>query len=421
MFDAEVDPKWREELWQLVRGTPHLDWLILTKRPENFGRMLPPDWGDGWPNVCLMTSVEDQLRASRIDQLIATPAKYRALSVEPLLGPVKLKPQWLRKLNWIIVGGESGHGARPMQPQWVRGIRDQCEASGVKFLFKQWGCWSPDETLAKEDLSNAIHFAGAGDMKPTCLEKMDITARRRFQAATKGGTWMFRTSKGIAGNFLDGRQHLAHPFGKRIPKSELVVTLNPGERKRLRDCEQTIRAGLGTFIEVGIALMEIRNSKLYRGTHRTFEDYAQSVLSLTRPHAYRLMDSAQVVRDLSPIGDISLLPTNEAQARELVRIKTAAERVAAWRKVIGATGDEPLTAKRVRETLFPRKVSATDDGQDRAQKIRPLVARLRRLFQDSNVQAEAGKLLGRLEDLAVAGRPAQRRAPIGRTAGGDCH
>ncbi|MCE9610240.1 MAG: phage Gp37/Gp68 family protein [Chthoniobacter sp.] len=224
VFDVEVQNEWREELWALIRKTPHLDWLLLTKRPENFRKMLPNDWRDGWPNVCLMTSVEDQLRAGRIEHLITTPARYRALSMEPLLGPVKLKSAWLKELDWIIAGGESGGGARPMHPQWVRDLRDQCRAAIVKFLFKQWGCWSPDQSHGKKNLINVVHFADARDVEPTVLKTMDLKARRNFMPATKGGTWMYRTTKGAAGNFLDGRQHLDHPFGKQIPKSGLPET-----------------------------------------------------------------------------------------------------------------------------------------------------------------------------------------------------
>lgn len=399
VFDAEVENKWREELWKLIGETPLLDWLVLTKRPENIRKMLPQDWGDGWPNVCLMTSVEDQLRAVRIEHLTSTPAKYRALSVEPLLGPVKLEAQSLKKLDWVIVGGESGGHARPMHPQWARDIRDQCEKAGVKFLFKQWGCWSPDESFARKDLTNVIHFADASDLKPTHLNAMGIKERRAFFAEQKEGTWMFRTSKTESGNLLDGRQHLEHPFGKKITASEILLPLDANERKRLKECEDIIRSGLVQFVEVGTALMEIRDSRLYRGTHGTFEEYVNAVLSLTRPHAYRLMDGAQVIRDLSPIGDISILPTNEAQARELARLKTPEERIAAWRKVIDVAGKKPITAKLVHETLTPRAHAPRDGRKARETKIRTLVKGLRNLFDGHPKSKEAEPLLARIEKL----------------------
>jgi len=137
VFDEEVDPSWRTDFWNVVRQTPTLDWQILTKRPQNILEMLPSGWGEGWNNVWLGTSVEDQTRAEeRIPILSSVPAKVRFLSVEPLLGPVSLN---LEKIGWVICGGESGHGYRPLKPEWALSVRDQCIASRTPFFFKQWG------------------------------------------------------------------------------------------------------------------------------------------------------------------------------------------------------------------------------------------------------------------------------------------
>lgn len=132
----------RLKLWSLITETPMLDWLLLTKRPENMRRFAP--WNESWPsNIWAMTSVENQDKAEkRIPTLIQVPAVICGLSVEPLLGPVDLTP-WLDQVQWVIVGGESGRDARPMNPNWVRDIRDQCLAAEVAFFFKQWGEWAP--------------------------------------------------------------------------------------------------------------------------------------------------------------------------------------------------------------------------------------------------------------------------------------
>lgn len=133
----ELEP-WREELFELIAATPHLIWLLLTKRPENILRLLPGDWLNAQlPNVWFGTSVENQdvvQRASWLD--IDDRWGGFFLSMEPLLGPVDLD---LEAIYWVIAGGESGPGARPMDPEWARQIRDQCAAEGVPFLFKQWG------------------------------------------------------------------------------------------------------------------------------------------------------------------------------------------------------------------------------------------------------------------------------------------
>ena len=135
----------REKLWRLIEETPMLDWLLLSKRPENMLKLAP--WRDSWhANVWAMTSVENQEEAEkRIPELLKVPAVVRGLSVEPLLGPVDLSP-WLTELQWIIVGGESGPNARPMKPDWALQVRDQCKDTGVAFFFKQWGEWAPSNT-----------------------------------------------------------------------------------------------------------------------------------------------------------------------------------------------------------------------------------------------------------------------------------
>lgn len=140
---------WRERLWNLIGATPWLDWLLLTKRPQNILGMVP--WQNDWPsNVWIGTTVEDQKRAEeRLPFLLKIPAKCRFLSCEPLLGPVDLAKsikggtKHLFAIDWVIAGGESGANARAMLPGWARQLRDQCQTSKIPFHFKQWGHWAP--------------------------------------------------------------------------------------------------------------------------------------------------------------------------------------------------------------------------------------------------------------------------------------
>lgn len=166
-LDDEVPIEWLADLLALIRCTPNLDWLLLTKRPQNWGDRLHAafrvgfdgdewlsQWLDGTPpaNVWLGTTVEDQQRADeRIPQLLQIPARVRFLSCEPLLGPLDLDfghPKWRTAesyhayIHWVICGGESGPKARPMHPDWARSLRDQCQAAGVPYFFKQWGEWA---------------------------------------------------------------------------------------------------------------------------------------------------------------------------------------------------------------------------------------------------------------------------------------
>lgn len=138
---------WRSDLFELIEQTPNLDWLLLTKRPENVKRSLPD-------NVWIGTSVENQAMADkRIPVLVQIPAKVHFLSVEPMLEKIDLDLRgtnygrdhatWSEDVSWVICGGESGPDARPMNPEWVQSLRDQCKEADVPFFFKQWGEYLP--------------------------------------------------------------------------------------------------------------------------------------------------------------------------------------------------------------------------------------------------------------------------------------
>ncbi len=130
----------RERLFKLIEDTPALTWLLLTKRPENMRMLAPSRWDFKWPtNVIAMTTVENQENANiRLPHLEKVPAKLRGVSYEPAIGPVRVS--WSRfKINWVIAGGESGAGSRPMPLEWARDVRDDAQAGGTKFFMKQLG------------------------------------------------------------------------------------------------------------------------------------------------------------------------------------------------------------------------------------------------------------------------------------------
>ena len=135
LFHDEVPLEFTKRVFATMEQTPQHTYQILTKRSHRLREIashLP------WPrNVWVGVSVEDQQRLSRIPDLVEVPAAVRFLSIEPLLEALPDIP--LRGVHWVIVGGESGHQARPIQKHWVREIRDQCIEEGVPFFFKQWG------------------------------------------------------------------------------------------------------------------------------------------------------------------------------------------------------------------------------------------------------------------------------------------
>ena len=199
LFHKDVPDDYIARVFAVMAATPQHTYQILTKRHGRMRSLLgrqefidavwyaraeltgedidaPATWWPGWPlpNAWLGVSVEDQQRADlRIPALLMTPAAVRFLSCEPLLGPVDLTrvaftagggshldvvhgrhgvpDVWstgAQRVDWVIAGGESGRGARPMHPDWVRSLRDQCVSGGVPFHFKQWGEWAPRCTLA---------------------------------------------------------------------------------------------------------------------------------------------------------------------------------------------------------------------------------------------------------------------------------
>lgn len=257
--DNEVDPQWRTELFELIRSTPNLDWLLLTKRISNAAAMidaalLNTDIGYSvpfaawpWPNVWIGATITSQAEADReIPKLLAVPAAKRFLSLEPLLGPVDLvKAKAVRSMcktcasgqsqgciigqpgpfvDWVIVGGESGPNARPMHPDWARSLRDQCQAAGVPFLFKQWGEWLPvsqmndsdhrklyrSKVKAKQHESQAEidDVYGRTCTTPDTVIHMDGSTHEitEPQAFIKGAMHTFKVGKKAAGRLLDGRE-----------------------------------------------------------------------------------------------------------------------------------------------------------------------------------------------------------------------
>ncbi len=196
VFDnhKSIMPEWRADLWALIKQCPDLDFLMLTKRPQNIDRYLPDDWGFGYPNVWLGATVEDQKSAEqRIHHLLNVKAKVHFLSCEPLIGPLDLTnvagwvsdedgrhpvlwdvftgeafDEWgdempcgfdlSHKLDWVITGGESGYYFRPAKKEWFTDLRDQCGDHGTAFLFKQWEGKSQKIIKAKgRELDGVIH------------------------------------------------------------------------------------------------------------------------------------------------------------------------------------------------------------------------------------------------------------------------
>ena len=253
---------WRDELLALIIATPHLDWLLLTKRPDrmaayfqarprsevggwvkgNHRQCVPgAEYSGAWPppNAWLGTSAEDQTTfddrvlwlmrcgATLNDAGAVAVATVLFVSLEPLLSPIDAsgvlglheQPCWCEQcagtstmervsmVDWVIVGGESGPHARPMHPDWARSLRDQCQAAGVRFFFKQWGEWAETRPAKFCRLSQRrwSHETFAWAKDGTVYNPVQPPAHHFPH------TMMFRVGKRAAGRLLDGVEHSEFP------------------------------------------------------------------------------------------------------------------------------------------------------------------------------------------------------------------
>jgi len=231
VFDNQAPEEWRADMWATITITPNLDWLLLTKRPQNIAKMLPIMWGDGWPNVWLGTTAEDQKNlADRAWALSQIPAVVRFLSCEPLLESLNFVAtnRWGTKWNvltgriiqsdsmvaqtgafhWVIGGGESGPNARPMHPDWARSIRDQCAAADVPYFHKQNGEWAPGDAFGLVEDGPVTNRNG--DVKNwmrryvVCNDRADRLDAHSF--TDHATNLVYRVGKKRAGALLDGRE-----------------------------------------------------------------------------------------------------------------------------------------------------------------------------------------------------------------------
>jgi protein gp37 len=265
-FHPAAGDAWRIEALAIMALTPRHTYLILTKRSADMRRLMadPATQKAVWtkaseisiqrnikparlesvspgrwplPNVALGVSAEDQTRADeRIPELLATPAAQRFVSCEPLLGPIDLRRVWThcpthdfaggfcvghcpdrQGLNFVITGGGNDLDGRPTHPDWLRALRDQCAAAGIKFHFKQWGAWAPIPAVAKDQVDDFFEMEGrvtSGPNDPNSRARLLDRSGNIYRpddlakAAARGAIMMLRIGTARSGRTLDGREHL---------------------------------------------------------------------------------------------------------------------------------------------------------------------------------------------------------------------
>ena len=249
LFHEAIPDEWIDRVFAIMRCCPQHTFQVLTKRAERMREymttvdrhvihqlewkavlnrigkdvgqrfFLKPDRTiarNNWPpkTVWLGVSAERQQEADeRIPLLLETPAAIRFVSIEPMLGPITLHPLTCGtnalssstgpNLDWVVIGGESGPGARPMHPQWPRNIRDQCAAAGVPYFFKQWGGWVPADDI-KPERGDGIYIDDDGSL-------MTMPLGGGYDRAGINLAGMRRVGKKAAGRLLDGVEHSEFP------------------------------------------------------------------------------------------------------------------------------------------------------------------------------------------------------------------
>jgi protein gp37 len=207
LFHPEVPESFISEVFDVVSETPRHTYQLLTKRSKRLAMLadrLP------WPsNLWVGVSIESDRYTFRADHLRSVPASVRFISAEPLLGP--LPSLSLSGIEWLIAGGESGHHARPVHPEWIRDLRDRCVAARVAFFFKQWGAWTPGDDAR----CVPVALSGGQAQLGTTNESSQPFAMMR------------RVGKAIAGRRLDGRTWDELP---KTVEQEFLTQENDGRR-----------------------------------------------------------------------------------------------------------------------------------------------------------------------------------------------
>ena len=199
LFHNEVSDKFIVDVVDVMKQNPQHTFAVLTKRPERAEKiagivMFPP-------NMWLGVKVENSDNLHRLETLRWTPCALRFVSIEPMIGPLS-DVTWLP--DWVIVGGESGPGARPMHPDWVREIRNRCFIHSIPFFFKQWGVWAPEGQW--QSYNGSVY-----GWRNATAQTMDIKHNDKVES-------FFRVGKKNAGRLLDGSTWEQVPLEKKSEK-----------------------------------------------------------------------------------------------------------------------------------------------------------------------------------------------------------
>lgn len=390
-------------------GKRHL-WLWLTKRPgimAEFSKKIK-----GFPdNVCAMTTLTgpDEKSLKRLADLKQVKAKVRGLSIEPLWDRIDPKQLNLTGIDWVIVGGESGSGedTRPFALEWAEEMVEHCRKNKVACFVKQIG------------------------RKPTKGSKPYVLAAKRDLPGGKftdkitdphGGDWdewpeSIRVRQ-FPKHFHDFRKGEKKKTGKTntrpvskslVPKTEGGAVVSAEEKADFKRLDGIVRKGIQAFMEVGNALREIHDRKLWRADgYKTWAGYCRKVAGVSTPHAHRLMEGTEIAGELEktlPHGNepgAVPLPVYEAQVRPLKKLKTAEDRAKAWTAATAKSGGEPTMAE-VQEAVFeilgPEEKKGGPKPGGKTAKRTAIVTKLQQVVSERQSWDDAERLITELVEL----------------------
>jgi len=404
----------REMLWDTITRTSMLRWVVLTSHPENILSMPPPGGNfESSGNLCLgvvATGGPDGLE-EKLDTLRSVPVPWRMLLLHSLWKHVDLRGK-LDGIHWVVVSGNSDADHQ------ASAIEKVCHETGAAFFFNRHGDEpgkDPAAILSGDEPSHPNHPFGPRILlrRPTLpdLEPMSATNAEPFPAPDTPEQTAEEPQKPVS------------PPAAETPESDIIPPAPDNDNAIVSDAhtdtadferlDKLVRDGMAAFIEVGTALAEIHERKLWKaGGHDTWEGYCREKLGMSKPYVHRLVTASGIALELAeslPIGNDSpqILPATESQVRPLQRLGDPQQRLHAWEMAVGKAGGQP-TAKAVSNAvsaMLPATAAKTTSSPakapPRSQSIGQILESLKKAVGKRKSWDEAERLVEELASLVL--------------------
>lgn len=412
--------KARNLAWEMIRNTPRLQWVILTRNPELISQSLPQTWiGKGFQNVCigLVANGADGF-SEKLQALRNAPLHHRMILLTRSSPPIDLAGQ-LHAIDWVVFAGSPDDG--PL----AAAFETSCREAGVAFLFHR-----PDEGMESGTTNDSPgdeppwpnHPFGTkiqlfkprlSDLKPVPTSRLAQSAPPALAGKIPDASSLVAMK--ITGPPIDPPQ--GNPISLAVPSTEIVkfevVTSEPAipdpdtalpvvsdaDQNEFERFDQIVRRGLGTFIEVGHALTEIRDRELWRaGGHGSWATYCPVVGGLTKTHANRLINSFEIASRLAQVTPIGATPAAESQVRPLSKLKQPEQQVLAWSRATERANGQP-TARLISDVVAELMANDSPPGASKPSHKQRVAAALGRLRASVTAKDPVKQIYGLITEL----------------------